>query len=101
MIVYLGGWCCVDVFLPWWLGSCGCCGRVFGDRSWEENCSFACSALHWFSVRYLTKMLIIRKMLIAMMIDHNGGDYTEDDDGDGDDSDDDDYLPPGRHPPAG
>ena len=40
-------------------------------------------------------------MLIAMMIDHNGGDYTEDDDGDGDDSDDDDYLPPGRHPPVG
>ena len=80
---------------------CGCCGRVFGDHSWEENCSFACSALNWFSVRYLTKMLIIRKMLIAMMIDHNGGDYTEDDDEDGDDSDDDDYLPPGRHPPAG
>ena len=95
VIVYLGSWGRVDVFLPWWLVSCGCCGRVFGDRSWEENCSFACSALNWFSVRYLTKMLI------AMMIDHNGGDYTEDDDGDGDDSDDDDYLPPGRHPPAG
>ena len=45
----------MGVFLPWWLVSCGCCGRVFGDRSWEENCSFACSALHWFSVRSLTK----------------------------------------------
>ena len=85
MIFYLGGWCCVDVVEE-------SLEIVAGKRTVHL---LVRPCMHWFSVRYLTKMLI------AMMIDHNGGDYTEDDDEDGDDSDDDDYLPPGRHPPAG
>ena len=67
-------------FLPWWWGLCGCCGRVFGDHSWEGSCSFACLALN---------------------VDGDCTDGGDDNDGEDGDDDDDDYLPPGRHPPEG
>ena len=72
---------------PWWWVWCGCCGRVFGDHSWEGSCSFACWALtsdfrccSWWSMTMYAMMMMT--LVKIMMIDEA--------------DDDDDYLPPGR-----